>query len=170
MNLVNNVLRLCVLLRGKEIASRDAVVLRQSAETHRFGGHVHADREGLGGEQHFDVPGREEHFDHFLQERQQSRVVNADALTEQRQQRLDLSETAVFCTQILNAALVEVSNVLGFVRRQQIHFFLGEFLCVLRAGSATHREHNALRSEMGGRSTGMSLFFFRILMTSRSSF
>ncbi len=72
-----------LVLAGQQVAGVDAVVLFQALENDRRGGHVDAHGEGLGGEQELEQAGGEDALDDLLEDRQDARVVEADAVAQQ---------------------------------------------------------------------------------------
>ena len=71
---------------ARQPPERAAVELAGAGEHHGLGGHVEPGRERLGREQHLDQALLEEQLDGLLQDRQQSRVVDADAAAQGREQ------------------------------------------------------------------------------------
>lgn len=73
-----------------------SIELSGRGEQDRSSGHVQSHTERFRGEQRLDQPFAEEDLDGFLDDRQQSGVMDADTFLQQRQDRVDLRKFLVF--------------------------------------------------------------------------
>mmetsp|Transcript_29368 Transcript_29368/g.69007 ORF Transcript_29368/g.69007 Transcript_29368/m.69007 type:complete len:257 (-) Transcript_29368:1576-2346(-) len=91
-----------------------AVEFSRVGKDHRLGGHVDADRKGLGRKERLDESLRKQNLHHLLEDRQQPAVVHSDAPLEQREQRQDLGEFLVVLPERINGIGVDLVDEVLF--------------------------------------------------------
>ncbi len=129
-----------------EHPSPPAVPLAHPADHDRASGHVDAQGERVGGEDHLHQPPREEHLDQLLEQRQQPGVVETDPFLGEGGDQANLLEFAILGAQAAEQILDDGVDLLDLLQTNEIRTHhgqpLGKCLAVVAAKQKVDdREH-----------------------------
>jgi len=98
------------------------VELPDVVEDDRLGGHVESDGEGLGSEEYLDESFLEEDLDDFLEDGEESSVMDSDSSLEEREEGLDLREVSVVFRESVDSVFEDGSDEVSFVVGVELEF------------------------------------------------